>query len=1355
MGTTPEHSLHWDALSTESVGGAGDGAGGGPPGGAGDGAGGGPPGGAGDGPPGRAGNDETAGAGDGLPSTADDDPPGGAGKPPARAFPPATFANFRIVTSLGRGAMGHVYLALDVSIDRFVAIKFIREPGERQRARFRTEARAVGKLDHPNIVRILHFDEIEGQPYIVTEYVAGESLSARAKPMTWQAALALGIGIANGLAAAHRRNVLHRDIKPSNVMISQSGEPKLLDFGLAKLQDTVEEHTESQSPRDAGEPQQQPATETGTILGTPYYMAPEAWRGEASPATDVYSLGVVLYELCTGRVPFHDLPRDELRQVLQERDVPRLSHVAPHVAPDFAVVIERCLARDPDLRFANGERLLAALLGVDAPGSRTSDQWPAHARDPAKEHPYPGLRPFDAEDGRHFFGRDEDIRRVIARLRNTGMVLVAGTSGVGKSSLVRAGVLPYLGAHGLDETGGRGSRSGWEIRAWVPGMHPLQAMSAALRADVDMNEDALEHALAHDPAEVGRHLQQHARMGLVLFVDQLEELVTVARAEEAAQTSRALATLAARFPRLRVLATVRGDKLVEVSALPGLDAMIEPALYILQPLGELQVREAVVRPAARCGARFESEAMVRTLVRDTISQAGGLPLLQSALALLWERREPIKAIIPDSALADIGGVAGALSQQADRVLDALLPETRAAARTILLRLVTLHGSRVRHSKEDLLAGGAAHESALAALVSGRLLVAREIDARPVYELAHEALIDAWPTLRAWLAEEDRMLRTRQQLARAAEEWEGQRRQREMLWQGSRLRELEDIDLETLVPREQAFLRESRRMQRRARRWRQLAVALILCAIAAIYGWMRVRERLAIQRYLDQASVILTRATEHKGEYDRRRGEAIALFASIDATRRDVAQEDLAHGESLWRRAVNEAPRVDRELLEATRPLELALELDPSHDEVRSMLGRALYHRALLAEDQGHTGDLSVLRARVAAYDPELAAAWQRPAHVVIKTSPPGLQVKLHEYEPSAEGTLGLRPHAPLQASPAGASVRLLPGSYLIVVPAQGPRDEVRYPFRLVPDRDLERDPVSLRIGITVPLKDEIPDGMVYVPAGRYWFGFGGDEVREPIREWQLSPPPHERSSNAFFIARHETTYAQWIEFLRALPPAERKAYMPLAEFNDMQVQLLEVDGDFVFRYRVNVDQELHEARVGEPIVYAHRDRNRNRTQDWLQFPVTGINGEDVRVYAQWLSQQGRVPGARLCREDEWERAARGADLRVYPHGDRLAPDDANVDITYGRRSETFGFDQVGMHPGSQSPFGLDDMIGNAREMTSSILESGKLTQRSGAFFHEPRTNTLVNQELMQIKQRIPFVGFRLCAEPPPGLRSAP
>ncbi len=622
-------------------------------------------------------------------------------------FPPQEFANFLIVGSLGKGGMGHVYKAYDKSIGRYVAIKFIHHPGEVQRARFLTEARAAGKLNHPNIVQIFHFDELAGQPYIVAEYVEGTSLSARQKPLSWREALPLGIELAEGLAAAHREGVLHRDIKPSNVIVAKSGEAKLLDFGLAKLQDAA---AEGARPSDDAEGRAEPRTESharphaeshkppaetgaGAIMGTPYYMAPEAWRGQASFTADVYAMGVVLYELCTGRVPFAEVPRDELPAHVLKHDVQRLAELAPDVAPGFAVVVERCLAREPARRFASGRELCDALYALlPRQRIRTPHQSPARTADRA--HPYPGLRPFDEEDVGYFFGREHDVRRVVERLRTAPMVLVAGTSGVGKSSLVRAGVLPFLATHGLDDNGG------WQVRSWVPGSRPLQAMSAALRADLGMDEEALTAALERDPLEIGHRLQGTVGTGMVLFVDQLEELVTVSHAEEAAQASRALAMLAARFPRIRVLATVRGDKLTEVAGLPGPHAVVQPALYILQPLGEAQVREAVVRPAERCGVRFESDELVTRLVRDTIREAGGLPFLQFALSLLWDRRDQQRSMIPDAALADIGGVTGALSQHADCVLDELLPETRMAARTILLRLVTLRGSRVRHTQDE-------------------------------------------------------------------------------------------------------------------------------------------------------------------------------------------------------------------------------------------------------------------------------------------------------------------------------------------------------------------------------------------------------------------------------------------------------------------------------------------------------------------------------------------------------------------------------------------------------------------------------------------------------------------------------
>ncbi len=135
----------------------------------------------------------------------------------------------------------------------------------------------------------------------------------------------------------------------------------------------------------------------------------------------------------------------------------------------------------------------------------------------------------------------------------------------------------------------------------------------------------------------------------------------------------------------------------------------------------------------------------------------------------------------------------------------------------------------------------------------------------------------------------------------------------------------------------------------------------------------------------------------------------------------------------------------------------------------------------------------------------------------------------------------------------------------------------------------------------------------------------------------------------------------------------------------------------------------------------YESRKRRFVQDWLRFPVSGISLEDAEGYARWLDGTGRVPGARLCDEHEWERAARGADGREFPHGDRLEPDDANIDATYGKQPLAFGPDEVGSHPASRSPFGLDDACGNVFEWTTSKLAARENVLRGGAYYYDNTT----------------------------------
>ncbi|MGC9025768.1 MAG: serine/threonine-protein kinase, partial [Chloroflexia bacterium] len=207
---------------------------------------------------------------------------------------------YHIVEQLGEGGMATVYKAYDTRLEREVALKVIRrgafppEQLERILRRFEREAKALARLTHPNIVGLIDYGEYEGSPYLVMEYLPGGTLKklleARAgRPLPWEEAVRLLLPIARALHFAHRQGFIHRDVKPSNILITESGEPMLSDFGIAKLLET-EETT---------------LTGTGVGVGTPEYMAPEQGLGRKVDArADVYALGVVLYELVTGRKPY-------------------------------------------------------------------------------------------------------------------------------------------------------------------------------------------------------------------------------------------------------------------------------------------------------------------------------------------------------------------------------------------------------------------------------------------------------------------------------------------------------------------------------------------------------------------------------------------------------------------------------------------------------------------------------------------------------------------------------------------------------------------------------------------------------------------------------------------------------------------------------------------------------------------------------------------------------------------------------------------------------------------------------------------------------------------------------------------
>jgi len=249
-------------------------------------------------------------------------------------------SRYRLEAKLGSGGMSTVYLARDETLDRAVAVKVMhREMSEQadQLERFRQEARAVAKLSHPNVVAVIDAGEDAGHPYIVFEYVEGETLKQRIKrlgPLDVQEALAYAIEVAQGLTVAHARSMVHRDVKPQNVLIDAEGRAKVTDFGIAR------------------QLEEQGVTATGRVLGTTDYVSPEQAMGHGvDPRSDIYSLGVVLYEMLLGEVPFTADSQVGVAMKHVNEELPDPQRRRPQLSAAVALVIERATTKDPDRRY--------------------------------------------------------------------------------------------------------------------------------------------------------------------------------------------------------------------------------------------------------------------------------------------------------------------------------------------------------------------------------------------------------------------------------------------------------------------------------------------------------------------------------------------------------------------------------------------------------------------------------------------------------------------------------------------------------------------------------------------------------------------------------------------------------------------------------------------------------------------------------------------------------------------------------------------------------------------------------------------------------------------------------------------
>lgn len=678
---------------------------------------------------------------------------------------------YELRDEIGRGKMGTVHRGYQPSIGREVAIKVVRpelanDPNFIRR--FAVEAQMVARIEHSNVVPLYDFWRSPDGAMLVMRLMRGGSLADQPAKLGSDQVGRIMDQIGGALATAHDLGVAHGDVSATNVLLNESGDYFLSDFGVAG-----------------------PVLSPGDTLGGDVAAAAQLVLGAAA----------------------EDALSDAERQLLH---------------------------RAVSLEFGDAADLVARWRAVGGLPAESPTYTPTR-------NPYKGLAAFTQLDARDFHGREAVVEQTVARLGDRSLIALVGPSGVGKSSVVRAGLLPALRAGALP-----GSTS-WLIADMLPGADPFDSLARALGNVASRRLDQVDEVLRDKDRglldAVERFLPQGAT--LLLVVDQLEELFTLATSADRDLFLGMLAE-AIHEPglRVRVVATVRADFFDQPLRHREFGDVLRAGTVPVPAPTEAEMRRMIVEPANGVGVSFEP-GLVERIVGEVRLQPGALPLLEFALTDLFERRE--SDVLSLEAYEASGGVAAALGRRAEAVFSELAADQRPRARQVFMRLVNPGDGGAdtrRRVRLTELGGDSGVRQVLSLFGDQRLLTFDndEVTRGSTVEVAHEALLAEWPRLTGWIDAHREELLLRGRLSAAAADWERSGRSDAYLLSGGRLAQhegwvagsdlpLSDSERSLMLASRQAVDEQSQARRRvRQRITSAFAVVAALGLVLAVVAW---------------------------------------------------------------------------------------------------------------------------------------------------------------------------------------------------------------------------------------------------------------------------------------------------------------------------------------------------------------------------------------------------------------------------------------------------------------------------------------------------------------------------------------